>query len=202
MTVQTVVYSFRFRELAACYNERFTVRVYFDYNATTPAAPEVVDAVVRVTRDVFGNASSVHHFGQEAKAVLDEARSAVAALIAADPSEIVFTSGGTEADNFAIRGAAAVFETIEPSRRKHHLIAGAIEHEEHLLVGVVIVKREGALAWRHRGHVVAQLARAEVRCDRGELRLESFAVAKVATEHELIEIDDGRAHGRHSSSVQ
>ena len=80
--------------------------------------------------------------------------------------------------------------------------SGAIEHEEHLLVGVVIVKREGALAWRHRGHVVAQLARAEVRCDRGELRLESFAVAKVATEHELIEIDDGRAHGRYNSSVQ
>jgi len=61
-----VVYPFRFRELAACYNERFTVRVYFDYNATTPLAPEAADAVVRVTRDVFGNASSVHHFGQEA----------------------------------------------------------------------------------------------------------------------------------------
>ena len=54
---------------------------------------------------MFGNASSVHHFGQQAKAALDEARSAVAALVNADPSEIVFTSGGTEADNFAIRGA-------------------------------------------------------------------------------------------------
>src|SRR4029450_10741859 len=81
------------------------MRIYFDYNATTPLAPEVVDAVVAATRDQFGNASSVHHFGQRAKAVLDEARSAVAALIHADPSEIVYTSGGTEADNLALRGA-------------------------------------------------------------------------------------------------
>ena len=67
----------------------------------------------------------MHHFGQQAKAALDDARSAVAALIDADPSEIVFTSGGTEADNFAIRGAA---EALEPTGRRH-LIASAIEHE-------------------------------------------------------------------------
>src|SRR5437762_9647112 len=101
------------------------MRVYFDYNATTPLAPEVLQAVERATRDVFGNASSVHHFGQQAKAALDEARSAVAALFGADPSEIVFTSGGTESDNFAIRGAA---EGLEPTGRRH-LIASAIEHE-------------------------------------------------------------------------
>ena len=83
------------------------MRVYFDYNATTPIAPEVLDAVIAATRDQFGNASSVHHFGQRAKALLDDARSAVAALIRADPSEIVYTSGGTESDNFAIRGARA-----------------------------------------------------------------------------------------------
>ena len=101
------------------------MRVYFDYNATTPLAPEVVDSVVRATRDQFGNASSVHHFGQQAKAVLDDARSAVATLINADPSEVVFTSGGTESDNFAIRGAA---EALEPTGRRH-LVACAIEHE-------------------------------------------------------------------------
>jgi cysteine desulfurase len=101
------------------------VRVYFDYNATTPLAPEVIEAVARASRDVFGNASSVHRFGQQAKAALDEARTALAALIHADPSEIVFTSGGTEADNFAIRGAA---EALEPTGRRH-LIASAIEHE-------------------------------------------------------------------------
>ena len=101
------------------------MRVYFDYNATTPLAPEAAEAVARATRELFGNASSVHHFGQLAKAALDESRSAVAALIHGDPSEIVFTSGGTEADNFAIRGAA---EAIEPTGRRH-LVASAIEHE-------------------------------------------------------------------------
>jgi len=101
------------------------MRVYFDYNATTPPAPEVTEAVVRVTRDIFGNASSVHHFGQQAKAAIDEARSAVASLINADPSEVVFTGGGTEADNFAVRGAA---DALEASGRTH-LVASAIEHE-------------------------------------------------------------------------
>jgi hypothetical protein len=101
------------------------MRVYFDYNATTPLAPDVTEAVVKATRDVFGNPSSVHHFGQQAKAAMDDARSAVAALLNADPSEVVFTSGGTEADNFAIRGAA---EAVEPAGRRH-LIASAIEHE-------------------------------------------------------------------------
>jgi cysteine desulfurase len=101
------------------------MRVYFDYNATTPLAPDVIDAVTAATRDEFGNASSVHHFGQRAKAALDEARSAVASLLHADPSEIVYTSGGTESDNFAIRGAA---EALEPTGRRH-LIASAIEHE-------------------------------------------------------------------------
>ena len=101
------------------------MRVYFDYNATTPLAPEVLDALMAATRDHYGNASSVHHFGQRAKALLDDARSAVAALIHADPSEIVYTSGGTESDNFAIRGAA---DALEPGGRKH-LVASAIEHE-------------------------------------------------------------------------
>jgi cysteine desulfurase len=101
------------------------MRVYFDYNATSPLSPEVTEAVVQATREVFGNASSVHHFGQQAKAAMDEARSAVAALLNADPSEVVFTSGGTESDNFAIRGAA---EALEPTGRRH-LIASAIEHE-------------------------------------------------------------------------
>ncbi|HEY7289828.1 MAG TPA: cysteine desulfurase family protein [Vicinamibacterales bacterium] len=101
------------------------MRVYFDYNATTPLSPEATEAVTRTTREIFGNASSVHLFGQQAKGVLDEARSAVAALINGDPSEIVFTSGGTESDNFAIRGVA---EALQPLGRTH-LIASAIEHE-------------------------------------------------------------------------
>src|ERR1019366_743604 len=101
------------------------MRVYFDYNATAPLTPEVIEAVGVAMRDQFGNASSVHHFGQQAQAVIDEARSAVSRLVGADPSEIVFTSGGTESDNFAIRGAA---EALEPTGPRH-LIASAIEHE-------------------------------------------------------------------------
>ena len=101
------------------------MRVYFDYNATTPLAPEVLDAVAFATRDLFGNASSVHHFGQQAKAGLDQARSALALLIGSEASELVYTSGGTEADNFAVRGAA---EALEATGRRH-LIASAIEHE-------------------------------------------------------------------------
>jgi cysteine desulfurase len=101
------------------------MRVYFDYNATSPLAPDIADAVARATRDLFGNASSVHYFGQQAKAAIDEARAATATLLHADPSEVVFTSGGTESDNFAIRGAA---DALEPTGRRH-LIASAIEHE-------------------------------------------------------------------------
>jgi len=101
------------------------VRIYFDYNATTPLVAAVVDAMSAAERELFGNASSVHFFGQQAKAAIDSARSSVSSLIGADPSEVVFTGGGTESDNFAIRGAA---EALEPTKRRH-LIASAIEHE-------------------------------------------------------------------------
>ena len=80
---------------------------------------------MRSLQDLFGNASSVHYYGQQAKAAIDVARSAVASLIDAEPSEIVFTSGGTEADNYAIRGVA---EALEVTGRKH-LITSGIEHE-------------------------------------------------------------------------
>jgi len=100
-------------------------RIYLDHNATTPLAPAVVERMTAALREEFGNPSSVHHFGQRAKAAMDDARSSVSRLIGADPSEIVFTSGGTESDNFAIRGAA---EALEATGRRH-LIASAIEHE-------------------------------------------------------------------------
>jgi cysteine desulfurase len=100
-------------------------RTYLDHNATTPLLTEVADRLDGVARQVWGNASSVHHFGQQAKAVLDDARTEVAGLIGVDPSEVVFTAGGTESDNLALRGAA---EALEPTGRKH-LIATTIEHE-------------------------------------------------------------------------
>ena len=116
------------------------MRVYFDHNATTPVDASAADAMVRVLRDEYGNASSVHRFGQQAKSIMDEARSAVSVLIGAEPSELVFTSGGTEADNFALRGAA---EALEPTGRKH-LIATTIEHEA-VLVTLKALARRG---WR------------------------------------------------------
>jgi cysteine desulfurase len=116
------------------------MRIYFDHNATTPVDPAVVETLTRTTAEEFGNASSVHHFGQRAKAVLDEARSAVADLIGAEPSELVFTSGGTDSDNFALRGVA---EALEPTGRRH-LIASSIEHEA-VLVTLRALARRG---WR------------------------------------------------------
>jgi cysteine desulfurase len=101
------------------------MRIYLDHNATTPPSDAVVQRMTATLRDEFGNPSSVHHFGQRAKAIIDEARSAVAALLSADPGDVVFTGGGTEGDNLAIRGVA---EALEPTGRKH-LIASAIEHE-------------------------------------------------------------------------
>ena len=101
------------------------MRIYLDHNATTPVDSTVVDTVSNVLRDCYGNASSVHTFGQSAKALLDDARASVAALLGAKPAEIVFTGGGTESDNLAIRGAAGV---SSPSGRRH-LIASTIEHE-------------------------------------------------------------------------
>jgi cysteine desulfurase len=101
------------------------VRIYLDYNATAPVPLAVVDAVTVALRESYGNASSVHVFGQQAKAVLDESRSAVARLIGAEPSEIVFTAGGTESDNLAVRGVA---EALESTGRRR-LVISAIEHE-------------------------------------------------------------------------
>jgi cysteine desulfurase len=103
-----------------------SARSYFDHNATTPPDPAVVEAVVRALRDDFGNPSSVHHFGQCAKALLDDARSSIAELIGAEPGDVVFTSGGTEADNMALRGAA---EAAEAAGSRRHVIVSAIEHE-------------------------------------------------------------------------
>ena len=113
------------------------MRAYFDHNATTPPAPEVTEAVLRALTEDFGNASSVHHFGQRAKARLDEARSAVAALIGGEPAEIVFTSSGTESDNLALRGGV---EALEATGRRH-IITSGIEHEAVLNTVKALVKR-------------------------------------------------------------
>jgi cysteine desulfurase len=97
--------------------------VYLDYNATTPVAPAVLEAMLPFLGENFGNAGSVHSAGQRARAAVDAARESVAALIGAKASEIVFTSGGTEADNLAVFGTVAA-----STKPRKHVITTAIEH--------------------------------------------------------------------------
>ena len=98
-------------------------RYYFDHNATTPVAPEVLEAMLPCLREGYGNASSIHFFGQEANALVERARRQVASLLGCTPAEIVFTSGGTEADNLAI------FGTVRASGGgPKHVITSVIEH--------------------------------------------------------------------------
>ena len=102
-------------------------RIYLDNSATTPVDPRVLEAMLPFLTEDFGNASSIHHFGQRARAAVDKARHQVAAVLDARPNEIVFTSGGTESNNLAIRG---LIESLREGRGldKPHIIASAIEH--------------------------------------------------------------------------
>ena len=100
-------------------------RVYFDHNATTYVRQEVVDAMLPYFREHFGNASSLHFFGQENRDAVDRSRSSVAALINAEPEEVIFTSGGTESDNLAIRGAVRARQRLS---RANHIVTSDIEH--------------------------------------------------------------------------
>jgi cysteine desulfurase len=97
--------------------------IYLDYNATTPIAKEVADAMLPYLYDHFGNPSSSHRFGVQAKLAIDLARNQVANLLGAQPSEIIFTGGGTEANNHAIRGYC-----LQHQQRGNHIITSAIEH--------------------------------------------------------------------------
>jgi cysteine desulfurase len=115
-----------------------TVRIYFDYNATAPVQPDAAAEMARALREDVGNPSSVHAFGQRAKACVDDARQAVAALLDGDPSEVVFTAGGTEADNLALRGAA---EALAASGRRRIVTTG-IEHEA-VLTTLKALERQG-----------------------------------------------------------
>jgi cysteine desulfurase len=98
-------------------------QIYLDYASTTPTDPKVVEAMLPYFGEVFGNPSSIHAYGQEARSAVEETRMRIAAFLGADPAEIVFTSGGTESDNFAIKGVAYA------NRRKgNHIITSAVEH--------------------------------------------------------------------------
>jgi cysteine desulfurase len=112
--------------------------IYFDYNATTPLDPAVRDAMLPYLGEIWGNPSSVHHVGRKARAVLDEYRERAARFLGAKPSEIVFTSGGTESNNMAIFGMARL---LKPKGR--HLITSAVEHHSVLYCFDQLEKKEG-----------------------------------------------------------
>lgn len=105
-------------------------RVYFDNNATTPLLPEVFAAMRPYFSEQFGNASSIHHHGQETRAAVENARESVAALLGCRAPEIVFTSGGTEADNLALFGLARPGDHIISSTIEHHAVLNSCKHLE------------------------------------------------------------------------
>src|SRR5271170_816534 len=116
--------------------------IYFDYNATTPLDPAVRDAMLPFlgggVGDVWGNPSSVHHVGRKARALLDDARDRAATCLGAKPSEIIFTSGGTESNNLAIFGTARLLKS-----KGKHLITSAVEHDAVLQSFDYLEKKEG-----------------------------------------------------------
>jgi cysteine desulfurase len=112
--------------------------VYFDYNATTPLDPQVRDAMLPFLGEIFGNPSSIHHVGRQARSLLDDARDRASKVLGGKPSEIIFTSGGTESNNLAIFGAARL---RKPKGR--HLITSVIEHHAVLHCFQYLAKKEG-----------------------------------------------------------
>ena len=118
-------------------------RIYLDNNATTPVLPEVFEAMRPYFGEHFGNASSIHHHGQETRAAVEDARESVAALLGCRVSEIVFTSGGTEADNLAIAGLVAAGDHVITSSIEHHAVLLACKHLEEIGCEVTVLPVDG-----------------------------------------------------------
>src|SRR5579862_3676217 len=112
--------------------------IYLDYNATTPLDPAVREAMLPFLGDFWGNPSSVHHVGRRARALLDDARDRAAKFLGAKPSEIIFTSGGTESNNLAVLGTARLLKS-----KGKHLITSDIEHHAVLHCFDFLSKNEG-----------------------------------------------------------
>ena len=118
-------------------------RIYLDNNASTPVLPEVLDAMRPYFGERFGNASSIHHHGQETRAAIEHARDSVASLLNCRASEIVFTSGGTESDNLAVAGLATAGDHVITSCIEHHAILNACKHLEEAACDVTYVPVDG-----------------------------------------------------------
>src|SRR6266849_11212549 len=118
-------------------------RIYFDNNASTPVLSEVFDAMRPYFGEHFGNASSIHHHGQDTRAAVERARESVAALLGCRASEIVFTSGGTEADNLAIAGLVGAGDHVITSSIEHHAVLLACKHLEEVGAEVTVLPVDG-----------------------------------------------------------
>jgi len=118
-------------------------RIYLDNNATTPVLPEVFEAMRPHFCEEFGNASSIHHHGQQTRAAVENARESVAALLGCLASEIVFTSGGTEADNLAIAGLVSAGDHVITSSIEHHAVLLACKHLEEIGVEMTVLPVDG-----------------------------------------------------------
>ena len=150
-------------------------RAYFDHNATTPLAPEVRETVVSCLDQTYGNASSIHYFGQAAKQRLEAARRQIASLIGARPAEVVFTGGGTEADNMAVLGVGRVVVG------RRHVITTTIEHPA-VLGACAQLEREGVAVTRLPVSVGGVVDPEDVR---GALRSETVLISVMHANNEL-----------------
>ena len=118
-------------------------RIYLDNNATTPLLPDVFEAMRPYFGEQFGNASSIHHHGQQTRAAVEDARESVAALLGCRAAEIVFTSGGTEADNLAIAGLIAAGDHVITSSIEHHAVLLSCRHLEEIGAEVTVLPVDG-----------------------------------------------------------
>jgi cysteine desulfurase len=119
------------------------LRIYLDNNATTPVLPEVIEAMRPYFGEHFGNASSIHHHGQETRAAVERARNSVASLLGCKAAEVVFTSGGTEGDNLAIAGLTSAGDHIITSSIEHHAVLQACKHLEEMGCDLTYVPVDG-----------------------------------------------------------
>src|SRR5207249_2707261 len=118
-------------------------RVYLDNNATTPVLPQVLEAMQPYFGEHFGNASSIHHHGQETRAAVERARESVADLLGCRPAEVVFTSGGTEADNLAIFGLVRAGDHVITSTVEHHAVLNSCKHFKEKGIDVTFLPVDG-----------------------------------------------------------
>ena len=151
--------------------------IYFDYNATTPLDARVREAMLPYFTEVWGNPSSIHHVGQRARAALDDARARAALTLGCKPSEIVFTSGGTESNNLAILGVARLLRN-----KGRHLITSAIEHHAVLHVCDYLAEQEGFQVTRLPVDAEGRVAPEDLR---KALRSDTILVSIMAANNEI-----------------